>query len=128
MSFRIAALGLVLLVAPANAVPPEPIPEGPESSAVPAFIGFAARSRRIRAEAIPQHPFMAANGRSNIHDDAYQSDTYVGGGPLGHAPERASTYRQAECGSLTFDQAGRVLTICVGVEGPRLEMMDPLTL
>jgi hypothetical protein len=123
-----SALCLLLVAGAAGAVPPEPIPEGPESSAVPAFIGFAARARRIRAEAIPQHPFMAANGRSNIHDDAYQSDTYVGAGPLGQAPDRASTYRQAECGSLTFDQAGRVLTICVGVEGPRLEMMDPVTL
>ena len=48
-----------------------------------------ARLRRARREAEaddgaepPQHPFMAANPGSNIHDDAYMTDTYRGSGPL----------------------------------------------
>ena len=36
---------------------------------------------------------MAANGRSNIHDDAYQTDTYTGPGPLGRNMQRASTFQ-----------------------------------
>ena len=32
---------------------------------------------------IPQHPFMARNGASNIHNDAYQTDAYAVPGPRG---------------------------------------------
>ena len=31
----------------------------------------------------PRHPFMAPNDRSNIHDDAYQTDTADGPGRWG---------------------------------------------
>src|SRR5205823_10986399 len=48
--------------------------------------------------------------------------------PLGRNPEVLSTQQNAECGSLTFDSAGRVVTVCVGLEGPRLAMFDPATL
>ena len=41
------------------------------------------KPRPISAPLPPRHPFMAANGRSNIHDDAYMTDTYAGSGPLG---------------------------------------------
>jgi hypothetical protein len=71
---------------------------------------------------------MAPNGRSNIHDDAYMTDTYTWRGPLGQNIEVRSTYQNAECASLTFDADDRILTICVGVEGPRLVMIDPETL
>jgi len=71
---------------------------------------------------------MAPNGLSNIHDDAYMTDAYVSGGPLGVASEVRSTQQNAECASVTFDSRGRVVTICVGVEGPRLVMIDPATL
>ena len=56
------------------AVPPQPIPEGPEPSQPPAVHRRARHSRaRSRRRLPPRHPFMAANGRSNIHDDAYMS-------------------------------------------------------
>src|SRR3989441_6850938 len=119
------ALAVVLLAAAARA---EPIPTDPNAEPVPAYVGAPATPRRVRAPAVPQHPFMAPNGRSNIHDDAYQTDTYVGGGPLGRDPEVLSTQQNAECASLTFDSAGRIVTICVGLEGPRLAMFDPATL
>src|SRR6266566_444339 len=93
-----------------------------------AFAGALALAAAAGATPIPQDPFMAPNGRSSIHDDAYQTDTYVGGGPLGQRPEVLSTQQNAECGSLTFDSAGRIVTICVGLEGPRLAMFDPATL
>src|SRR5712691_2023761 len=105
-----------------------PIPNDPFAAPVPAFVGAPATPRPTPAPAVPQHPFMAPNGRSNIHDDAYQTDTYVGGGPLGRDPEVLSTQQNAECASLTFDSAGRIVAVCVGVEGPRLAMFDPATL
>ena len=71
---------------------------------------------------------MAPNGRSNIHNDAFQTDSYRGPGPLGRSMSVTSTFEAADCASVTFDSRGRIVTICVGVEGPRLEVMDPRTL
>src|SRR5438128_9181292 len=121
-----SVLAVVLaLAAPAHATP---IPNDPFAAPVPTFVGAPATPRPTPARAPPPPPFRAPNGRSNIHDDAYQTDTYMGGGPLGRNPEVLSTQQNAECGSLTFDSAGRVVTVCVGLEGPRLAMFDPATL
>jgi hypothetical protein len=122
------AVGLLGTAAPAAAVAPQPIPEGPEAGSVPPFIGSVAKPKPVAASNVPTHPFMAANGRSNIHDDAYMTDTYVGSGPLGRKMQRLSTFQAAECASVTFDRAGRIVSICVGLEGPRLDMFDPHTL
>ena len=119
---------IVLARAATADVPPTAIPEGPEANSVPAFLGAPAVPRSIPSPRIPQHPFMAPNGRSNIHDDAYMTDAYITAGPLGRTPERRSTFQGAECGSLTFDGAGRIVTVCVGVEGPELVLIDPQTL
>src|SRR5437867_9177217 len=121
-----SVLAVVLaLAAPAHATP---IPIAPSTATVPAIVGAPATPRPVPAPAIPQHPFMAPNGRSNSHDDAYRTDTYVGLGPLGRNPEVLSTQQNAECGALTVASAGRVVTVCVGLEGPRLAMFDPATL
>src|SRR5437667_1167926 len=70
-----SVLAVVLaLAAPAHATP---IPNDPFAAPVPTFVGAPATPRSVPAPAVPQHPFMAPNGRSNIHDDAYQTDTYV---------------------------------------------------
>jgi hypothetical protein len=71
---------------------------------------------------------MAPNGRSNIHDDAYQSDTYRQVGPLGRAMAVTSTENFHECASLTFDSQGRLVAVCPGLQGPVLMMFDPETL
>src|SRR3989441_1855191 len=121
-----SALASVLALAAAAGA--TPIPNDPFAAPVPAFVGAPATPRPVSAPVVPQHPSMAPNGRSNIHDDAYQTDTYVGGGPLGRGPEVLSTQQNAECASLTFDSAGRIVTICIGLEGPRLAMFDRHTL
>jgi hypothetical protein len=110
------------------AVPAQPIPEGPEAGSVPAFIGAAAKPKAVSAPTVPQHPFMAANGRSNIHNDAYQTDTYTGSGPLGRNMQRASTFQGSECASVTFDRTGRIVAVCVGIEHPKLVLLDPHSL
>ncbi len=130
LAFLVAALLAAAAPWPAGAaaVAPLPIPEGPQASESPAFIGAPAQPHPVSAKLAPQHPFMAANGRSNIHDDAYMSGAYASPGPLGRSMERLSTFQSAECASVTFDQNGRIVSICVGVEGPRLVMLDPHTL
>jgi hypothetical protein len=113
----------------AEGVPAAPIPQNPSDvSAVPAFVGSRAVPHAVSAPSVPQNPFMAPNGTSNLHDDAYMTNTYLWQGPLGGEMETASTYQNAECASLTFDSAGRIVAICIGLEAPRLVMLDPHTL
>ena len=71
---------------------------------------------------------MAPNGDSEIHDDGWQTDVNTWGGPLGRSPETISSDVQHDCGSITFDRRGRVVSVCVGVAGPQLYMFDPNTL
>jgi hypothetical protein len=110
-------------------LPPIPIPGDPLAllNDVPAFTGQIAEPRPLNATSLPQNPFMAPNGRNNIHDDAYMSDTYRYPGPLGDGPE-ASTLFTRECGSITFDSQGRLVTICVGLDRPVLALLEPHTL
>jgi hypothetical protein len=78
--------------------------------------------------ATPQNPFMAANGQSEIHNDGWQTDAYTWSGPLGRNPQTSSTLIQHDCGSITFDRRGRLISNCVGGSGPMLYMFDPGTL
>jgi hypothetical protein len=77
---------------------------------------------------VPQNQFMAPNGRSNLHDDAYMTDSYKQSGPLGRGTARTSTLLGRECASIAFDAKGRMVTVCVGLDGPQLQLMDPRTL
>ncbi|HYZ28912.1 MAG TPA: hypothetical protein VE570_07650 [Thermoleophilaceae bacterium] len=103
-----------------------PIPEGANS--LPSFAGKAATPSPVFAPEPPRNPHMAPNGRSNIHNDAYMTDTYQGAGPLGRGIARTSTFLSHECASLTFDSRDRIVAICVGLEAPIVQMFDPKTL
>jgi hypothetical protein len=104
-----------------------PIPQQPFAQPVPKFIGDPAIPNVIQALAVPEDPYMAPNGRSNTHVDAYQSDTYPTAGPLGHSPEVTSTFLAAECGTVTFDSQGRIIVVCVGLR-PIVYLLDPVSL
>lgn len=69
---------------------------------------------------------MAANGSSNVHGDAYQSDTHEGPGPTGRDLTVRSRLQGGLCGSVTFDSKGRIVTVCMtpGL-APRLMLLDP---
>jgi hypothetical protein len=128
MRIHVTAIAAVLAtaVAAAPSLAATPIPEGPNS--LPAFTGKPAKPAPVFAPEAPRHPHMAPNGRSNIHDDGYMSDTYQGAGPLGNGITRTSTFLSHECASITFDSKDRLVSICVGLEAPILEMFDPKTL
>src|SRR3954469_10104093 len=123
MAFRQGALALA-----AAAIAPLPIPEGPDASHLPSFIGAPFQAQPVASPDPPRHPFMAPNGRSNLHVDAYQTDVHQGLGPLGNGTRRQDTFLEGDCGSVTFDSADRIVTVCVGVEGPKLVLVDPRTL
>jgi hypothetical protein len=91
------------------------------------FVGSPAIPNPFPAKPVPQSPFMAPNGLSGVHLDAYQSDTYPFGGPLGRSLEVTSTFRAGLCGTVTFDSRGRIIVVCVG-RRPIVYLMDPVTL
>jgi hypothetical protein len=128
------ALAALLLTPSATAaltlppLPPLPIPNltGPS---VPPYEGAPAAPQPIHGTGrVPHNRFMAANGVSEIHDDGWQTDAYTWAGPLGRSPQTRSTDVSRDCGTITFDGRGRLVSICIGVSGPQLYMFDPNSL
>ncbi|WP_341925367.1 hypothetical protein [Nocardioides psychrotolerans] len=107
------------------ATPAVPIPSDPRDALVVPFTGEAATARPFAPQPLPQNPFMAANGGSNIHNDGYQSDSYDVAGPLGRDLQVSTTLVGGECASVTFDRQGRIVTVCVSPTGASLRMIDP---
>ena len=80
--------------------------------------------------AIPQHPYMAPNGMSNMHNDGYMTDTYEITGPNGTNPRVDNTGTAPRLAvTITFDQFGRLVAVLGGADGnPVLRLYDPDTL
>jgi len=121
----LAALVLSGSVAAQAATPAVPITSDPRDALVAPFTGEAVDARPVPPQRLARNPFMAANGRSNIHNDGYQSDAYDQAGPLGHDLQVSTTLLAAECASVTFDRRGRIVTVCVSPTGASLRMIDP---
>src|SRR5215211_971866 len=102
MKRLLSALCVAGCVLTGSAQAADPIPEGPDADEAAAFLGAPAAQRPVFTKQPPRHPFMAPNERSNLHVDAFQTDTYVVPGPLGRDVERTSTFLSADCGSVTF--------------------------
>ncbi len=125
--YLVVALALIAPMSPTTAsavpIPSDPLPPG-----TAAYVGAPATPHPVKAPRPPQHPYLADNPGSNIHNDAYMSDAYAGPGPLGVRPTVSSTLQFAECASLTFDRRGRIETVCVGPTTPTLKLFDPTSL
>jgi len=122
-----ALLILLLLAAPAAA---SPIPETPDSDPPPTFTGEAWSPQPVYAPPAPEHPFMAPNQRSNVHSDAFQTDTNVWSGPLGNDLEMISHYEPpgGVCGSITFTSQDQIVSTCLQLRAVRLKLFDAQTL
>ncbi len=94
----------------------------------PAFVGKPAAARPLHPPPVPQHPQMAPNGRSLLHEDAWQTDASTRAGPLGRDVQVASTFFARDCASVTFDTRGRIVTVCVGLDRPVAMILDARTL
>ncbi len=117
------------VVPPLPTVPGLPIVSLPTDRLVPSYTGGPARERPMPAAHLPQHPFLAPNGSSSMHNDSYSSDAYAVSGPLGHDPVvESASYGIRECATITFDSQGRILGLCGGVEGFTMMLIDPETL
>jgi hypothetical protein len=134
---RVIPVSLLLMVlavaiaAPAAlpGIPAVPIPSIPLQDPGPKFIGSPSTALPVSSFTVPQHPFMAPNGKSNIHNDAYMTDSYVHAGPLGKNIKVNSTwFGLEECASITFDSQGRIVALCGSLDGAKLRLLHPTTL
>jgi hypothetical protein len=130
---RVALVALLAVLAlPQAATAATPIPQNQDELAgLDVFSGRAAKPHPVAAPRVPRHPFMAANGRNSVHNDAYQTDTYRKLGPLGG---RMRVFSQSidgagglgSCGiTIAFDRRGRLVTTCISATSVELRLMDP---
>ncbi|MER5953446.1 hypothetical protein [Streptomyces sp. NPDC001893] len=128
------ALALTMTIAAAGVAYPaqaDDIPKAPGHRLVEQYAGAPAEARPVPGQAPPQHPYLAANGRSGMHADAAGSGTYPWSGPLGNAPTASSEKMAAlggECATVTFDKDGRIVTVCGTFTGFLVKLLDPHTL
>jgi PQQ enzyme-like repeat protein len=123
-----AVVGLVAIAVGVVVVLPDgrlPIPPGGGLLVTSSYDGHAATAQPIEL-AVPQHPGLAPNGRSSMHDDGWATDSYAGPGPLGRDPEvDSSWFGLEECATLAFDSRDRLVALCGNRSGPVLHVLDP---
>jgi hypothetical protein len=128
---RVLLVTLMVSWTSCNRDEPTPIAQGLGLGSVPAFTGRPAMAQPVAGPSVAQHPFMAMNGRNSMHADGPASDTHRESGPLGRDVEVISTARGllgGECASVTFDSAGRLVTVCTTALRMQLLLLDPRTL
>lgn len=106
----------------------EPIPNPNQPDDIVVFTGSAAISQPISAAPIPEHPYMSRGEGSNIHNDAYMSDTYTRSGPLGVNLTVTSVNLNDICATITFDGRGHLITTCLDLDSAALYLLDAHTL
>lgn len=125
--YAAVTLSAGLLAAGAAHAQAVPIPE-PLEGLLPRFEGAPASPRSLDRPPPPQHPWLAPNGRSGPHLDAFNTGATGYLGPLGHQTQKTSALLFAECAGIAFDRRGRIVTVCSGPVGRSLRLLDPTTL
>jgi hypothetical protein len=123
----VSVIASAVLTATASAAPI--IDTGTPS--LPPFTGAAATPHKLKDPTkAPQNPFMAKNPNNNIHNDTWMTDAYQRSGPLGNNLQAGSgSLPPSLCGSLAFDQAGRLVSVCPSLLAPpTARIIDPVTL
>jgi hypothetical protein len=121
----VAAAGVVAFQVPEGVLP---MPSAGGNLVTPPYVGAPATAAPISLD-VPQHPQLAANGDSSMHNDGWASDAYPGPGPLGVDPQLSSAwYGVKECATIAFDSRGRMIALCGAISGPVLHVMDADTM
>ncbi len=117
---------------PENTLTPASMPTvSPELTSEPTSTETSSANGQVPHIPVPQHPFLAPNGRSNMHNDAYMSDTYEIAGPAGIDPQvtlRSYAEGPNSCATINFDTQGRILTTNGSYSGFGISLLDPDTL
>lgn len=121
----VAVLLATVVLLPDGALP---IPPGIGSLTTPRYLGSPGTPDPIDLQ-VPQHPRLAANGTSGMHNDGWSTDAYPGPGPLGESPDvDTAWYGVEECATLAFDTEERLIALCGNLDGPVLHVLDPETM
>jgi hypothetical protein len=90
--------------------------------------GTADEGPAVEHVPVPQHPFLAPNGRSNMHNDSYMTDTYEIAGPAGEDP-RVDQHSYADgvntCVTVAFDSEDRIVTTSAAMLQFSILLIDP---
>ncbi len=105
-----------------------PITDSGTATSLAAYSGAPSTARGLKVDKPPRHPFMAKNGRSNVHNDPWMTDTYWGRGPTGTSPVTLSTALGRDCISIAFDKRGNIVTACSNLSTRVLYLIDATTL
>ncbi len=121
----VAVLAAVVALIPDGYLP---IPPGAGVLVTPSYTGSPATAEPIEL-AMPQHPGLAGNGESAMHNDGWSSDSYAGPGPLGDDPDVSTAwFGIKECATLAFDRQGRIIALCGNLRGAIMHVLDPETM
>ncbi len=91
----------------------------PSPTSLPRSTGSAVAARPFPSTTAPTNPAMAPNPNNNLHNDPWMTDAYNRPGPLGKNLRASSSAMPAAlCGSLTFDSARRILSVCPSITNP----------
>ena len=105
-----------------------PIPPGGGALVTPSYVGGPVEAQPIDV-AVPQHPQLARNGGSAMHNDGWSTDAYDWAGPLGRDPEvDTAWYGIKECATLAFDSGGRLIALCGNIRGAIMHVLDPTSM
>ncbi len=115
-----------LLLLPAGTLP---LPPGPGLLVTSGGAADGEASGPLPEVTIPQHPFLAANGRNSMHHDAYASDLVAWAGPEGPDLEvDTAWFGLAECATLAIRDDATLVGLCGDLAGPSLRLIDPESL
>ncbi|WP_232680282.1 hypothetical protein [Nocardioides sp. R-C-SC26] len=118
----VAVVVAVIVVIPDGRLP---IPPGIGALVTPSYRGSPATADPLDV-VVPQHPGMARNGASAMHNDGWSSDAYTWEGPLGRQPEvNTAWYGIKECATLAFDTKNRMVALCGNMRGAIMHVLDP---
>ena len=102
-----------------------------EAAECPAYYGAPAVANPLESVQVPQHPYLAEEGRNGMHGNSYNTGTYDYMGPLGVNPlvkSRSLNVFGGLVATLTFDSKGRIMCMSGNVVGFRLLLLDAETL
>lgn len=119
-----ALLAAGALAAPAGAQRAIPIP-GPLDGPLPRFSGGPVQEQPLKGPFPPHNPALAPDGTSGTGLAAANGAASPSPGPLGKLTQRSSAFQFGTCAGLAFDLRHRLLTLCTGVIGPALRLVDP---
>lgn len=98
---------------------------------VPASIGDAVSARPLPPQNFPAHPLLAEPQRSSMHAGSYNTDVSDYAGPLGNntvAKHRAFGRIMGVTPNISFDDAGRIISVGLNLNRVVLYALDPETM